>query len=264
VTSPTQRARRWGDAQREQERALFVRLSELSTDDGGRSAIRDELVTMNLPLVQHLARRYRDRGEPMDDLVQVGTVGLIKAVDRFDVSRELEFSTFATPTVLGEIKRYFRDKTWATTVPRRLKELSARVSACTEELTRSLHRSPTAREVADRLDVSVEDVLDAIEIRHAHTAASLTTDRDDQNDGPTPLSDLIGIDDAALEAVEYRESIRPLLAALPDRERQIIMLRFFRNRSQTEIAAELGISQMHVSRLLARTLIQLREKLAQS
>jgi RNA polymerase sigma-B factor len=215
---------------------------------------------MHLPLVRHLARRYRDRGETLDDLIQVGTVGLINAVDRFDPTRGVQLSTFATPTILGEIKRHFRDRTWSVRVPRRLKELQARVTSRSEELTRSLNRSPTVRELAASLDVSEDDVLDAIEARHAYATSSI--DESAGVDAPTGGSLRISLDDPAFEAIEDRESLRPLLAALPERERQIIMLRFFRNMSQTQIARELGISQMHVSRLLARSLAELRAGMA--
>jgi RNA polymerase sigma-B factor len=217
--------------------------------------VRDELVTMHLPLVQHLARRYRDRGESLDDLVLVGTVGLIKAVDGFDVSRGVEFSTYATPTILGEIKRHFRDRAWAVRVPRRLQELQSRVTRSTEELTRTLHRAPTVRELAAALDVTEDDVLDAIEARHAYATDSID---DGGDDGASPMATRMGFDDPAFEAIEDRESLRPLLEQLTERERQIILLRFFHSMSQTQIAEELGISQMHVSRLLARSLAQLR------
>ena len=256
------RSSRWGDEQRLRERALLVDLAATDEADPRRAAIRDELVTMHLPLVRHLARRYQDRGEQLDDLVQVGTVGLIKAVDRFDLSRGLEFSTFATPTILGEIKRHFRDRAWAMRVPRRLQELQASVSARSDELTRTMRRSPTVREIAASLGIDEAEVLDAIEVRHAYAPASLDAERHDDYEHSGTLVDSLGADDPALESVDDRESLRPLLAALPDRERQIILLRFFHNRSQTQIAEELGISQMHVSRLLARTLTQLRERLA--
>lgn len=264
MTAGPGRTTRWGDEQRRREHALLEQLSTLDRDDPRRAAVRDELVTMHLPLVHHLARRYRDRGESSDDLVQVGTIGLIKAVDRFDIDRGAEFSTYATPTILGEIKRHFRDRAWAMKVPRRLQELTAQVATRSDELTRDLQRSPTVRELAESLGITTDDILDAIEARHAYSTASLDADRDDDAERPSPIGDALGVDDAALEAVEYRETIRPLLEALPERERQIVMLRFFHERSQSQIAEELGISQMHVSRLLARTLGQLRQQLADS
>lgn len=211
---------------------------------------------MHLPLVEHLARRFRDRGESHDDLVQVGTIGLIKAVDRFDPERGVEFSTYATPTIVGEIKRHFRDRGWAIRVPRRLQEMRLALTRATAELTQSTGRSPTVRELAAHLGVSEDEVLEGLESAQAYATASLDSGSDDP-DAPA-LADTLGADDAALEGVEYRESLRPLLAALPERERRIIVLRFFRNMTQSQIAEEVGISQMHVSRLLARSLAQLR------
>jgi RNA polymerase sigma-B factor len=265
VTSPApapRRTSRWGEPERLRERELLAALADLAVEDPRRSAVRDELVTMHLPLVRHLARRYRDRGESTDDLVQVGTVGLIKAVDRFDLSRGVEFSTFATPTILGEIKRHFRDRTWALRVPRRLQELQAQVTSRSEELTRTLHRAPTVRELAASLDVTEDEILEALEARHAYNATSLEASAGDGADGGSALADRFGELDPAFERVEYRESLRPLLDGLPERERRIVLLRFFHNMSQTQIADELGISQMHVSRLLAKALARLREGLA--
>jgi RNA polymerase sigma-B factor len=243
-----------GAERRRRERQLLTELADLEDGEPRRAAVRDELVTMHLPLVQHLARRYRDRGESVDDLVQVGTVGLIKAVDRFDLSRDVEFSTYATPTILGEIKRHFRDRTWAVRVPRRMQELQAQVTVRSEELTRTLQRTPTVRELAASLDVAEDDILDAIEARHAYATDSI----DDGDDGTEPVTSRLGVDDPAFEAIDDRETLRPLLEQLSERDRRIILLRFFHNMNQTQIADELGISQMHVSRLLARSLAQLR------
>lgn len=214
---------------------------------------------MHLPLVHHLAWRYRDRGEPLDDIVQAGTIGLIKAIDGFDVDRGVELSTYATPTILGEIKRHFRDRTWAVHVPRRLQELQRTVATRIDELSVVLHRSPTVREVAQSLDISEQDVLDALEVRQARTSTSLDRESD-SGEGPIePPS--IAVIDPAFDDIDDRESLRPLLEALPDRERAIITMRFVRGMSQSAIAEELGISQMHVSRLLARSLRDLREGL---
>jgi RNA polymerase sigma-B factor len=259
--SPAPREGRWGDEDRAREKALLRRFAALDPDDPEGARLRDELVVMHLPLVRHLARRYRDRGESLADLVQVGTVGLIKAVDRFDPELGTEFSTYATPTILGEIKRHFRDRTWAVKVPRRLQEMQSALAAATDSMTQSRGRAPTVRELAEQLGVSEEDVLDALEARHAYSTASLDP-IDDGDESPTrALADSLGEIDSAIEAVDERESLRPLLEALPERERRLILLRFFQNMSQAQIAQELGISQMHVSRLLARTLAQLREGL---
>jgi RNA polymerase sigma-B factor len=257
------RAGQWGAEQRRRERDLLAELADLGDEDPRRPLVRDELVTMHLPLVRHLARRYRDRGESLEDLVQVGTVGLIKAVDRFDLAQGTEFSTYATPTILGEIKRHFRDRTWAMHVPRRVQELQAQVTARSDELTGTLGRSPTVRELAESLGCGEDDILDAIEARHAYAVGALDAGDVTHEGGPPAVADRLGVEDPAFETIDDRETLRPLLARLPERERRIIMLRFFRGMSQTQIAEELGISQMHVSRLLARSLAQLRAGLAE-
>jgi RNA polymerase sigma-B factor len=243
---------------REIARELFDRLTELDEAAPDRQRVRDQLVEMHLPLVEYLARRFAGRGEPLDDLVQVGTIGLIKAVDRFDVERGVEFSTYATPTVVGEIKRHFRDKGWTVRVPRRLQELRASLSSATADLTQTQGRSPTVAELAAHLKIGEEEVLEGLESANAYTAVSIEAS---DGEGGLSVADTLGADDLSLEGVEYRESIKPLLDSLPARERRILMLRFFGNLTQSQIAAELGISQMHVSRLLARTLAQLRERL---
>ncbi|HEX5494888.1 MAG TPA: RNA polymerase sigma factor SigF [Mycobacteriales bacterium] len=243
---------------RDYARRLFGLLASLPDGSADRQRARDTLVEMHLPLVEYLARRFSGRGEPLDDLVQVGTIGLIKAVDRFDLERGVEFSTYATPTVVGEIKRHFRDKGWTVRVPRRLQELRASLSAATAELTQSLGRSPTVAELAGKLGVDEEAVLEGLESANAYAALSLDAN---DNEGGQSVADTLGAEDDALEGVEYREALKPLLDTLPERERRILLLRFFGNMTQSQIANELGISQMHVSRLLARTLSQLRERL---
>ncbi|WP_410173617.1 SigB/SigF/SigG family RNA polymerase sigma factor [Frankia nepalensis] len=251
---------RAGSPDRAHARALFARLVELPEGDKERSEIRDQLVRMHLPLVEYLARRFRNRGEPLDDLVQVATIGLIKSVDRFDPERGVEFSTYATPTIVGEIKRHFRDKGWAIRVPRRLQELKLSLTKATSELSQSLGRSPTVAEIAAHLQMSEEEVLEGLESANAYSAVSL--DAPDSGDDEAPaVADTLGVQDESLEGVEYRESLKPLLEKLPPREKRILLLRFFGNMTQSQIATELGISQMHVSRLLARTLAQLRRGL---
>jgi RNA polymerase sigma-B factor len=193
--------------------------------------------------------------------VQVGTIGLIKAIDRFDLDRGVEFSTYATPTIIGEIKRYFRDKGWAIRVPRRLQELRMQIGTTTAELTQSLGRSPTPRELAESMGCTVEEIVEGIESGNAYSTLSLDAADDSGDDTGASLLDMMGLDDEELEQIEIRESIKPLLEALPSREKRILLLRFFRNRTQAEIAAEIGVSQMHVSRLLSRTLEQLRTTL---
>lgn len=250
----------------EETRRRSVALFTTLQDDGGsvadRETARDGLVHLHLPLVEHCARRFRNRGEPYEDLVQVGTIGLIKAIDRFDLERGVEFSTYATPTILGEIKRYFRDKGWAIRVPRRLQELRMQISAATGELTQSLGRSPTPRELAEAVGCSVEEIVEGLESSNAYATLSLDASEDDSEGGVgQSMLEAIGIDDEALAQVEIRESVKPLLEGLPPREKRILLLRFFKNMTQSQIADEIGVSQMHVSRLLNRTLEQLRTSL---
>ncbi|MEU6254967.1 RNA polymerase sigma factor SigF [Streptomyces sp. NPDC047043] len=240
-------------------RAMFVELRELKDGSAEYAELRNKLVRMHLPLVEHLARRFRNRGEPLDDLTQVATIGLIKSVDRFDPDRGVEFSTYATPTVVGEIKRHFRDKGWAVRVPRRLQELRLALTTATAELSQQHGRSPTVHELAEKLAISEEEVLEGLESANAYSTLSL--DVPDTDDESPAVADTLGAEDEALEGVEYRESLKPLLEDLPPREKRILLLRFFGNMTQSQIAQEVGISQMHVSRLLARTLAQLREKL---
>ncbi|MFE5852126.1 RNA polymerase sigma factor SigF [Streptomyces sp. NPDC056500] len=240
-------------------RAMFVELRKLPDGSAEKAELRNRLVRMHLPLVEHLARRFRNRGEPLDDLTQVATIGLIKSVDRFDPERGVEFSTYATPTVVGEIKRHFRDKGWAVRVPRRLQELRLSLTTATAELSQQHGRSPTVHELAERLGISEEEVLEGLESANAYSTLSL--DVPDTDDESPAVADTLGSEDEALEGVEYRESLKPLLEDLPPREKRILLLRFFGNMTQSQIAQEVGISQMHVSRLLARTLAQLREKL---
>ncbi|MET8245701.1 RNA polymerase sigma factor SigF [Streptomyces sp. NPDC005202] len=248
-----------GPQDRSGARAMFVELRTLKEGSPEYAELRNQLVRMHLPLVEHLARRFRNRGEPLDDLTQVATIGLIKSVDRFDPDRGVEFSTYATPTVVGEIKRHFRDKGWAVRVPRRLQELRLSLTTATAELSQLHGRSPTVHELAEKLAISEEEVLEGLESANAYSTLSL--DVPDTDDESPAVADTLGAEDEALEGVEYRESLKPLLEDLPPREKRILLLRFFGNMTQSQIAQEVGISQMHVSRLLARTLAQLREKL---
>ena len=240
---------------REHDHELFAEFSRLEQDDPRKLAIRTELISDHLPLVTHIARKFAGRGEPLEDLIQVGTVGLIKAIDRFEPQKGFEFSTFAMPTIVGEIKRYFRDKTWAVRVPRRLQELGAAVTKANAELSQQLDRSPSISEIATYLKVDLDEVVEAMNANSAHSTVSLDVALDP--DAPT-IGSRFGSIDEALEGVEYRESLKPLLLALPEREKDILVMRFFENKSQTEIAKSLGISQMHVSRILAQTLTKLR------
>lgn len=232
---------------------LFRKLRQ--SDD---PAIREQLIESHLGLVEYLARRFAGRGEPLDDLIQVGTIGLVKAVDRFDPKREVEFSTYATPTIVGELKRHFRDKGWAVRVPRRLQELNLRLGTVISQLSQNLQRSPTVAEISVAAEATQEEVLEALDSAHAYSLISLDAGATEEG---LSYHEQIGSEDEALEALEERVSVGPLLRHLPPRERHMLHLRFFKGMTQSEIAQELGISQMHVSRLLAKTLATLRSGL---
>lgn len=225
----------------------------------GDPAAREQALVELMPLVRALAARYAGRGEPLEDLVQVGSVGLIKAVDRFDVDRGVDFASYAVPTIVGEIRRHFRDKSWAMHVPRRLKELSVRLSRLLDELTTELGRSPTVSELAEAAGVDEEDVVDALDSTNAYSTRSLHAPFEEGGDDS--LAEKLGTDEAGYEEVEDGSFIAAGLDALEERERQIVELRFFREMTQSQIAAEVGISQMHVSRLLRRALAKMRGRL---
>lgn len=243
---------------REQTLELFEAYKETKSPE-----IRDELVAMYINLVEYLARRFKNRGEPVEDLIQVGTIGLIKAIDRFDVKRAVEFTTYATPTIVGEIKRYFRDKGWAVKVPRRLQELNLLVTQAMNKLTQDLKRSPTISEIAQHLGVTSEQVIEAMETSEVYSFVSLDRDLSSDTDDSFSLLEYIGEDDKELTGIEDRTCLAEALRELSRQEQRILYLRFFRGLTQTEIAQQLGISQMHVSRLLRRTLEVLREKMLQ-
>ena len=240
---------------RELEDALFAELHDATTSDGRRSTIRDELVAMHMPLVKHIARRYADRGEPMDDLVQAGSVGLIKAVDRFEPQRGVAFSSYAVPTIIGAIRRYFRDATWTVKVPRHLQEMRGRIDTAHDHLAQELGRSPTVAEIAQRAELQAQDVLDALELGHLRETTPLNSGASDG-----PVSDRLGGRDAAFDRVEDSATVERLLTTLPERERTMVEMRFFDGLSQSQIAERMGISQMHVSRLLAQSLTRLRDE----
>jgi RNA polymerase sigma-B factor len=217
---------------------------------------RELLVAAHLGLAEYLARRFANRGEALDDLVQVASLGLIKAVDRFDPDRGVEFSTYATHTIVGELKRHFRDKGWAIRAPRRMQELYLRLGKVVATLGQELGRSPTIAELATEVKVSEEEVLEALEAGQAYRSTSL--DAPTGNEEGETLATRLGEEDPSLEAAESRATLSPLLAQLEPRERLILHMRFFDGLTQSEIAIRLGISQMHVSRLLARSVSQLR------
>lgn len=230
-----------------------------------RADVRDRLVQQHLPLVRSLAARYRHLGEPLDDLVQVGTIGLIQAIDRFDPTRGVPLTGYATPLILGEIRRHLRDRSSTVRIPRQVHDVQSRVAKATSELVQQLHRSPTASEIAQACGVDVDLVVETLEVRRVSTPVPLdTTSAGDGDVGPVAghTDAALVQDDGALDDVLHRVSLRPVLARLDEREKRILVLRFFRGLSQREIAETLGMSQMHVSRLLARTLDRIRAEVA--
>ncbi|MET7683420.1 SigB/SigF/SigG family RNA polymerase sigma factor [Streptomyces sp. NPDC005423] len=248
-------------------KVFFDRLRVLEEGTREYQYARNTLIEMNLSLVHFAARRFRNRGNgEMEDIIQVGTVGLIKAIDRFDLSRETEFTSFAVPYIVGEIKRYFRDTTWAVHVPRRLQQLRGEISRCEERLALDLGREPTVRELAGHLELSEKEVVEGLVAANGYTAGSLdTAPGAAENPGATEsrgLADLLGAEDPALEKIEYLHALAPLMRTLDERERRVVDMRFGLEMTQSQIGAELGVSQMHVSRLLAKIVHKLRAGLA--
>jgi RNA polymerase sigma-B factor len=236
---------------------LLRALAALPENDKRRAALRERAIEAWLPLGRHLAQRFHGRGEPLDDLVQIATVGLIKAIDRFDPEYGNDFAAYAVPTIVGEIKRHFRDRTWDVRVPRRLQELKLDINEATSTLSQQLGRSPTVSDIAEYLQRPEDEVLEGLDSARAYSAVSLQTLVGNGEDG-TELGDLFGVEDHELALAEFRASLGPALEALGPREQKIVILRFFGNLTQTQIAERVGISQMHVSRLLARSLTTLR------
>nr|WP_232521400.1 SigB/SigF/SigG family RNA polymerase sigma factor [Micromonospora phaseoli] len=235
-------------------------MAAMPADDRRRPALRERTIVAWLPLAHHLARRYSGRGVPNEDLAQTAVVGLLKAVDHFDPSRGVDFTGYAIPTIIGEIKRYFRDRTWAVRVPRRLQELRLTITEANSTLTHTLGRSPTVADIASYLDVSEETVLEGLEGARAYRSTSLSTPTG--ADGTLELGDTLGVTDHDFELVELRVALGPALATLPERERRILTLRFHGNLTQAQIAEQVGVSQMHVSRLITRALATLRHHLS--
>ncbi|GGS21437.1 RNA polymerase sigma factor [Streptomyces aureoverticillatus] len=242
-------------------RQFFDRLAVLEEGTHDHQYVRSTLIEMNLSLVRYAASRYRGRGaDEMEDIVQVGTIGLIKAIDRFDLSREVEFATFAVPYIVGEIKRFFRDTSWAVHVPRRLQEARIELVKATEELATRLDREPTTAELAELMSLTEEEVIEARKASNGYTSASLNSAllMGGSDDGEAALADFIGEEDAAFELVDDFNSLAPLIEELSDRDREIIHMRFVDELTQAEIGERLGVSQMQVSRLLKRILGRLR------
>ncbi|MFE6042105.1 RNA polymerase sigma factor SigF [Streptomyces sp. NPDC056452] len=246
---------------RAMSKIFFDRLQVLEEGTHEYQYARNTLIEMNLSLVRFAASRFRNRGgDDTEDIVQVGTIGLIKAIDRFDLSREVEFATFAVPYIVGEIKRFFRDTTWSVHVPRRLQELRVELAKAKEHLSAELDRDPTVRELAAHLDLPEEEIIEGLVAANGYSAGSLDTPSADSDSGNDQRSyaDLLGEDDPAMESVENLQTLAPLLDQLDERERKIVQMRFGQEMTQSQIGAELGVSQMHVSRLLSRIVQRLR------
>jgi RNA polymerase sigma-B factor len=237
-----------------ENRELFVRWQKF-----GEQRAREQLVERFLPLARNLARRYAGAREPFDDLLQVASLGLVKAIDRFDIDRGAAFSSFAVPTILGELKRYFRDLGWSVHVPRGAQEQALKVQEAQERLTTRTGRPPTVSELAEYLELSVEDVLDALETAAAHHSASLDAPREDGDEESGSLVDMFGEEDRRYELVDETVTISTAARQLSARERKVLALRFVHDMTQTQIAEQIGVSQMQVSRILRRALNQLRE-----
>ncbi|WP_024804602.1 RNA polymerase sigma factor SigF [Nocardia sp. BMG51109] len=239
----------------------FAKLAALDPDDPHREAERERIVGLCLPLAEHIARKFSGRGENFDDLLQVARVGLVQAVDRFDVERGSSFLSFAVPTIMGEVRRHFRDNTWAVRVPRRTKEIQLSIGGAVDALAQRLGRLPKAREIADELDVDLVEVTQALIAGNAYQMSSLeAATGDDGENTPLSLREVLGEAEPKYDRVEEFMAVKPLIADLPDREQQVLIMRFFETKTQTQIADALGISQMHVSRILAKTLTWLREE----
>lgn len=241
-------------ARAREDRRLLQRLHH-----HGDSAAREALVERFLPLARQLARRYQHGGEQLDDLIQVASLGLLKAIDRFDPARETAFSSFAVPTILGELKRHFRDKGWSVRVPRDLQELAVRVDRVTDELSRQLGRAPSVAEIAEQIGTTAEQVLEAREASAAYRAVSLDRTRDEDDENDSGMAAHVGIEDPGFGVAEDAATVERLMRVLSDREREVLRLRFAEDLTQSEIGSRVGVSQMHVSRLIRHAVAQLRE-----
>ena len=240
-------------ARAREDRELFTRYLR-----NGEPGARDELVARFLPLARQLARRYQRAEEPLDDLIQVASIGLIKAIDRFDPDREVAFSSYAVPTILGELKRHFRDKTWSVRVPRDLQELALKVDRKVSELSRELHRSPSVNELAEAVGVNEEQILEALEASSAYRATSIDAPRGSEDDGSDTLGDQMGTSEQGFGLAEDRATLARLLGTVTEREREVLRLRFEEDLTQAEIGERIGVSQMQVSRIIRQSLSRLR------
>ncbi|MCW2653306.1 MAG: polymerase sigma factor SigF [Mycobacterium sp.] len=239
---------------------MFREMNSLAAESVERARARDRIVRRCMPLAEHIAHRFEGRGEPREDIAQVARLGLVNAVNRFDVECGSDFVSFAVPTIMGEVRRHFRDNSWAVKVPRRLKELHLQLGSATAEMSQRLGRAPTASELAAELELNREEVVEALIAGSGYNTLSMDSGGSGDDQTP-PLTETLGSHDANLDRIENHEALRPLLDGLPERERTVIVLRFFESLTQSQIAERVGISQMHVSRLLARTLTRLRDEL---
>jgi RNA polymerase sigma-B factor len=237
---------------------LINAMAAMPAGHPSRPALRDRAIEAWLPLARHLSGRYANRGEPRDDLYQVAVMGLIKAIDRFDADRGVDFAGFAIPTIVGELKRHFRDRTWSIRVPRRLQELRLAITGANNTLNHTLGRSPTVADIAVHLGISEDEVIEGLEGARAYNSTSLSTPI---SEGGTELGDTLGGEDAGYELAELRIALGPAMASLDEREQKIVSLRFYGNLTQQQIAEQIGVSQMHVSRLLTKALTKLRTQL---
>ncbi|MCP9980170.1 SigB/SigF/SigG family RNA polymerase sigma factor [Actinomadura madurae] len=261
VPSPRGSGNQPSDSDRHTQ-TLLERLHRLGPDDSRRDRMRADIVALNTGFATGIARRYAGRGEPVEDLVQVAYMGLVMAINRFDPTRGVPFHAYAYPVVAGEVRRHFRDRTWGVRVTRRIQELRPLLQGAIADFTTAHDRSPTTAELADQVGISQEETLDALLAGDAYRPLSLDAPAvGAADDDPGPLVEHLGTNDPDLEDFIDKHALRPLLAQLPERERTIVLLRFFGNQTQSQIATQLGISQMHVSRLLAQTLRQLRQGL---
>ncbi|MBF6180235.1 MULTISPECIES: RNA polymerase sigma factor SigF [Nocardia] len=257
---PGARSRSRGDSYDNIE-PMFKELAAVDPADPQREVVREKLIGRCMPLADHIARRFSGRGESFDDLLQVARVGLVQAVDRFDVTRGSSFLSFAVPTIMGEVRRHFRDNTWAVRVPRRTKEIQLSIGGTIDELAQRLGRMPKAREIADKLGVDLVEVTQALIAGNAYQLSSLdAVTGDDSENTPLSLMEVLGDVEPRYDRVDEYLAVRPLIAELPDREQRVLIMRFFEAKTQAQIAERLGISQMHVSRILAKTLTWLREQ----
>ena len=252
-TDPPPSARGSGAERTREDRELFVRYHR---DGDGRA--RDQLVERFLPLARQLARRYQRAGEPLDDLLQVASLGLIKAIDRFDPEREIAFSSYAVPTILGELKRYFRDRTWAVRVPRDLQELTLKVDRAVGRLSEDLRRQPSVAEIATAVGTDEEDVLEALQAGGAYRAVSFDAPRAGNDEDVATLGDSVGVDEHGFERAEERATLQQLMSTVTPREREVLRMRFEQDMTQAEIGDVIGVSQMQVSRVIRQAISRLR------